>query len=231
MATMTTRRAQKVKDSVARLRAFYELGTRAKKAWEPEPGKAVESLRRTAEEYDVSDDHLRKAMILADPVKGYGRAGLDALCRRILSSENRLGIPIGTAHVLKLLTFAGKERARWEGMILKHGWNIRQLSAEIARRHGSRRSGGRLPRVPTTADGALAQLAVISTRWLRYVQALSRGQDKQGRVPGNLADLPGSVRRRVEASRTALNELHEEIVKEMRRQRPEWQERVRREDA
>lgn len=224
-------RKKRVQEAVARLRSYYRMGQEALRKWRPGPGQRLRTLRTMASRQSVSDDQVRTALRLVDPDRGYTSEELDDLCRRINSAANRESIPIGVAHVIKLMSFPrGRQRARMERLVLEQGWNIRRLAVEIAGSHGARKSGGRRPHVAASTAGVMAQLAGLGTRWRRYIEALSRGASATG-PRASLDDLPSRVRRQVQQVGVAIDALQEEITREMTRRQPGWQQRVSRQDT
>lgn len=223
-------RKKRVQEAVARLRSYYRMGQEALREWRPGPRQRLRTLRTMASRQSVSDDQVRTALRLVDPDRGYTPKELDDLCRRIGSAANREGIPIGVAHVIKLMSFPrGRQRARMERLVLEQGWNIRRLAVEIAGSHGARKSGGRRPHVAVSPEGVMAQLTGLGTRWRRYVEALTRCADARANV--SLDDLPSRVRRQVQQVGVAVDALQEEITREMTRRQPGWRQRVSRQDT
>jgi hypothetical protein len=141
---------------------------------------------------------------------------LDELCRKC--REHRAAI--GTSHIIRLITVPARRRAALERAMVREGWSVDALDAEIARRYGQRRHGGRRHRPPADVEAACVRLDALTTSWLRWVALMddSAGEGEAARV--TLDDLPAPLPAAVGAARRAMERLQEAAVAALQALRP-----------
>lgn len=122
-----------------------------------------------------SPTKLRKARQFAHRAEGHSRERLDALCR--LLREHR---PIfGIAHVGLLVTVVPwPEREAIQKECIEGNWSTYELQAEIKKRYGARRQGGRRRQVPAEPGHVLFQIAEMADTWLRWYAVVTEGEEE-----------------------------------------------------
>ena len=87
----------------------------------------------------------------------------------------------GRTHVIRLLSVRPRStRAKLQRMAVVNGWSTSRLEAEIARRFGTRRDGGRRRAIPADAVGLLTQVEGMCETWGRLVAATDRKKSGGG---------------------------------------------------
>src|SRR5262245_11757036 len=94
-------------------------------------------------------------------------------------------------------------------------WGAARLEAEIRKRLGRRRKGGRRRHIPAQTDDLLTQVEGECDSWRRWYKALENG--KAGHA--HLQDLPRAVRRRLTQANKAVVALQEAAEKEPQQRR------------
>jgi len=84
------------------------------------------------------------------------------------------------------------------------------MDAEIRKRFGRRRQGGKAPDLPETVADALDQVEHRARRWLRWTELL--GQSRDGSAgQGIRAELPASVRQRLDQADAVMLALRKAV--------------------
>jgi len=168
----------------------------------------------------MSGEYLRKARQFGDPAKGYDRAELRVLCQAIrnnVATFTSRGTTFGTSHVIRLVSVpksAGK-RAQLQSLTLAGGWSIDELDAEIRRRFGRRRQGGRRRREVTDRRGLLVQAELVTRSWLRRFDQVNE-QESTKRGKSTLLDrLPEPLRKAIQTAARALAEIRDAVGEEL----------------
>jgi hypothetical protein len=199
--------------------ALYARGTNLRQKYAKLPTRYATGFVDEALKCDpryTNADALRKAMVLADPDRGYTRTELAELKARVRAAAGNFTAPnvrFGVTHLLRLLAVpkARGERDRLLARCLKGGWSTAELEAEIRKRNLRRgRSGGRRPRVGKTATDVLAHLALACDSWGRLARELERRADEPGGLAG-LDDLPAEVAAAFRKAASAVAKLHDAL--------------------
>lgn len=199
--------------------ALYARGAALRKKYDKLPTRYNAGFVAAELERDrryTNADVLRKAMVLADPDRGYTQAEVAELKARVRAAGDNFTTPnvrFGVTHLLRLLAVpkARGERAKLLDRCLENGWSTAELEAEIRKRRLHRgRSGGRRPRVGRTASDVLAHLALVCDSWGRLARELERRADESGRQAG-LDALPSEVAAAFRKAAAAVTKLHEAL--------------------
>ena len=185
----------KVREAIQKLRAYYQLGCDVRDADTNNPDRKAYSKGvslRFAEELGVSRDFIDKARQFAS---SYTLKELEDLCRL----RRPDGMPMGTSLIVPLLKLKDKKvRRRFQRRAAQEGWTKVRLEQELALIPSDRpSSGGRRPAKAATMEEALREIALRSERWSRWARRLA--QEDEGDDEVSLADLPKSVRDRMES--------------------------------
>jgi hypothetical protein len=186
--------------------------------------RVVETME---EELGINQDTLRKARIVADEEKGYSRTALEKLCRLIREHQvSGEGAIFGPTHLNRLLRVPKRDRDAFQAMAVKKRWSIDRLEAEIARRYGRRRAGGRKRRVAVDATLFLTQLDSMCVSWLRWREIVFPSPQKaddratpdrqeQVRARKRLNSLPSDLVQLIAESCKAVERLHARVRAEL----------------
>ena len=210
--TMSAIREQ-INQVVRELRAFHDLG---KQSLTARPGRAPHGSGTTdteAEDRRINANFLRKARGFADPKTGYNRQELDALCRAVRDHFETFldrGAAFGVSFILRLVTIpkANGERDRIQRRLFSSGWSTAEFDAEIRRRYGRRRQGGRQKRVGV-GNELLGQLEAFCASWSRWYMRIDPKDGDAGEQPIN--KLPVGVRDVVTRTANAIARLQKAI--------------------
>jgi hypothetical protein len=221
---MASSRAAKVKAAIETIRRFYALGREIPPKLAHKQSYHQGVIRAEAQHRHINEDTLRKARMFTDPVEGYSRQELNELCRlirEVQSGQDEGKAIFGKTHVIRLLSVRPKRRrAALQKLAIKKGWSSAELEAEIARRFGTRRHGGRRRRIPPDRDDLLVQLEGMCEGWRRWQTELSREVEEGEEGHASLADLPDTVRRQVKEAGRVLWRLHQAVVGALKDSQP-----------
>lgn len=103
---------------------------------------------------------------------------------------------------------------------IEAGWSTAELEAEIARRFGTRREGGRRRKIPPDLTGFLVQLEVLCMEWTRWKDELSRDPDDLAEKHILLTEVPEKLRKQIQAVSKQISTLHRGVVEELKRVQP-----------
>lgn len=203
---------EEVTQAIREIRTYHEQGRRSLREL-PERGKhGARAIDEQAERLGWNPTRLRKARQFAHPKTGYSRERLNELCG--LLREHR---PVfGTSHVGLLVTVPWPERETLQHGCVKGNWSTAELQAEIKRRYGSRRQGGRRRRVSADPGRALVQLDEMADTWRRWLAVVSEANEGEEAI---LDALPVAVNTQVNAVRRAVNRLRVAVSAELEARR------------
>jgi hypothetical protein len=164
----------------------------------------------------ISGEIVRKVRQFADAESGYSRSDLDELCR--LCREH--GRAWGIKHLVIIIRVpkADGQRGEVQRRAIEGGWTTAQLEAEVRRRFGRRRAGGRKPAVMPDVEGLLSQLEGMCERWSRLHAELT-DQDQPGASHPGLRDLPKAVRQKLGDATEALRQLQLAVDRQLKKRR------------
>jgi hypothetical protein len=203
---------EEVSQAVREIRAYHDQGRQSLKEL-PERGKhGAGAIDAQAEALGWNATKLRKARQFAHREGGYSRRQLDELCRLIREYRPHFG----TAHIGLLVTVAWREREGLQKECVEGDWSTSELQAEIKRRFGPRRYGGRRRRVSTEPGRVLLQLDGMAYTWERW----SKIVEEEGEGGASILDsLPEGVRGRIEAVSRAVARLRVLLDEELKARR------------
>jgi hypothetical protein len=170
---------------------------------------------------------VRKARVFADPTAGYRRDELDELCDLIEEVESGrnddTGVSVfGRTYLIRLLGVRPKRRRRSiQREAIEEGWSVAQLEAEIAKRFGPRRAGGRRPAAAGSVADWLAQAERLCEAWRRWERRLDAGDPDQV----IRAALPARLRAPLRDATAGVLALHRVVLAELGRRHPEREPR------
>jgi hypothetical protein len=200
---MARSRPAQVREAVRAIRELYAVGRGLPKK-NATHAEAYEQyvIRDAAKEKGINEDTLRKARAFADPKAGYTPRELRELCtliETVQSGQKRIEKETGKklwvfrrTHLIRLLAIPKDSRRDIQEQAIKEGWSTSRLEAEIARRFGTRRGGGRNPAATETLDEWLTQAERLCESWRRWDGRLDSGAERQlsrDQLPDDLRKL------------------------------------------
>jgi len=217
-----TRRAQ-VTAAIQQIRDFYRVGQELppKQPHKEVVGRHI--IDGEAKRLDMNPDTVRKARQFADPKVGYTRAELDELCRLIRDIQTQQTgekSVFGRTNLIRMLTVPRRYRKAFQREAVENGWSFRELEAEIARRFGTRRQGGRRRRIPSGAANLLTQFKRMTDTWRRGLAELDTLLKA-----GERQVLPGTIEEQLRAIGPTMRTLQETVLAELQAIRPSRQAR------
>ncbi len=213
--TATSRRA-KVEAAIKKIQLFHDLGRNLPPRQRHKDAYGRGIIKDEADRLHINEDTVRKARAFAE---GYTKEELRELCRRIreVQTDQEEGLAVfEKTHVIRLLSIPeGEEREVLQEQAIQSAWSCAELEAEIAKKYGPRRQGGRRRRVPADPGGLLTQLVRLCESWRRWHAALGSEDGDQSRMK----NLPSGIRRQVETTTQAVAALQEAVEKRLRKER------------
>jgi hypothetical protein len=116
------------------------------------------------------------------------------------------------AHVGLLVTVPWPEREVLQKECIEGNWSTAELQAEIKKRYGFRRQGGRRRQVPSEPTHVLLQIDEMADTWLRWFAVVSEADDSD--MPP-LGALPDQIMERVKAVTRAMKRVREDVLAEL----------------
>jgi hypothetical protein len=196
---------EEVAEAIPEIRAYHDQGRESLREM-PQRGKhGARAIDEQVERLGWNVTRLRKARQFAHRTEGYSRERLNELCR--LLREHRPDF--GTSHVGLLVTVSWPQRERLQKEGIEGNWSTAELQAEIKKRFGSRKQGGRRRQVSGEPGRVLLQLDEMADTWQRWFAVVTEGDEEDRPI---LDALPEQVRERVRAASRAMNRLREEVT-------------------
>ena len=185
----------KIDAAIKDIRRLHAIGRKSLK----KPGKRAPKLRidEDAKRLRMNRFTLRKARRFADvddegEGEGYSKDDLNNLCSQIQGQK-----PIGKretvfcrSHLIRLLDVPKSDRPSFQADAIKQGWTYQRLGAEIAKKFGRRRIGGKRPRMPDDRIGVYEEIEKRCISWQRWNKDLSnhfKDPSKSENAIGNIA--------------------------------------------
>ncbi len=199
-----------VEQSIREIRAYHKVGCRIYKRLPARGGHGTGVIRELAVELGWNETRVHKARQFADPELGYTAEQLTELCD--LVREHR---PLfGTAFVGVLVTVKWEEgRADLQRRCIEENWSKSELEAEIKRRFGNRRFGGRRRRVVAERGPLLVQLAEMTDTWRRWFSIVSaEPDDRRSTLNRHLSDVDDEIN----AVTKAMGKLEMTVTEKLR---------------
>ena len=221
---MKKTRRQRVAEAVQDIRDFHKLGCQSLRQRPARGDYAGRAIETEAERIGMSSDTLRKARQFADPEAGYSAAERDELCELCLTIQTDLDEAdaiFGRTHVLLMITVPKGDRHALQHKAIEHGWSTNRLQLEIKKLHGTRKSGGRKPRVARDREEALAQLEGLCERWRRWTAEFMRLRRIKGKSTKGLRNIPRKLVAEIQSAAENLGRLQASVTRELQRALPE----------
>lgn len=204
----------RVRASVRLLRQVYAEGQelRQRLAGLTARGAKVAAVAKEAKRRGLNQDYLWKAQAFANPDTGLNEAELTKLCKWIVLYRRVVGRPF----VSRILSAPKGERMKVAERFLREGWTLTDLEAELTRRYGHRRQGGRRPKILRDMQTVLSGLDRRCLSWSRFCGFLHQppGEDPQQQHV-HIEDLPDDLRRDIVAVDGAIRRLAPTVVKHL----------------
>lgn len=202
---MKSRREQ-VNEAIRNNRDFHKLGREALPRPSHKESYGKHLMDWEAADRGTSPENLRKARQFAE---SYSRRELQELCKYCRAKQSKMDptLPVfSRTHVIRLVSVPVKrERLQLQYQTIGNAWSTAQLDAEIAKRFGRRRQGGRRRRVPLGKTDLLTQLDGVCESWRRLYNRISQPAVEEGDKHASLDALTPGIRRQViKASREVL---------------------------
>ncbi len=207
-----------VNEAVRDLRDYHRQGRASLRELPERGGYGQRDLDAQAEQLGWNVTRLRKARQFADPEAGYSWERLHELCRLL-----REHCPVfGTAHVGILVTLTWAEgRAELQQLCVQDNWSKAELEAEVRKRLGPRRQGGRWRQIGEDEGQILNQLDGLAHSWERWHGVASGTLGKEDSRKNVLPKLPRGVRQQVEEITEAMSILRAKLARKLKEIRAE----------
>lgn len=220
---MTKSRSDRVEEAIEKIEEFYTLGGKipAKQPYRKTYAHGV--IKAEAGRRGVSDDMIRKARSFADQAEGYALGELKELkrlVRRVQPGHDVTKGVFGKTHVIRLLGVPKHRRAALQRRAIEEGWSTAELEAEIARRFGTRRAGGRRRKIPGRVDEVLTQAERLCEAWRRWHAELSIDPETNDKGHLLLGNLPELLQRLIKQAAAAVSKVQEAVAAELAQRRP-----------
>lgn len=220
---MANSRRKQVLQAIQQIRAFHQMGRESVRERSGRGTYRDRAIDQEAEARELNADAVRKMRQFADPEAGYTPDELSELCRMIktvqVDQDEHEGI-FNRTHVIRLLTVRPKRRrAKLQTEAIEQGWTCAELEAEIARRFGTRRHGGRRRRVARGEAELMTQIERMCEEWRRWHEELTRllKEGDQEKEPV----LSAKVRRQVDDASEQLLGLQKTVVGQLGKIQPD----------
>jgi hypothetical protein len=192
--------------------AFYQLGLKVKKLdghIEKQRGSQSTSgmVQDFCEDEEISRSTAEKARLF---VSCYTTKELQWMCNLGVTS----GEPLMPCHLHRLVTLPKAERRKFTELTAKHGWSVRQLTAEITKGRPKRSSGGMRPVRPQTVEDALPAIERLSSQWLRYAGMLEDDESEDG---VSVKDLSPAMQKSFSKASAEMANLHDKVEQQIKR--------------
>src|SRR5690606_783740 len=99
------------------------------------------------------------------------------------------------------------------------GWSCHELQAEIANRFGTRREGGRKPRMAKDLQAFLSDLESRCEEWRRWHKELDQPTARNDEHV-LLSDLPEDLSQLIQDVAAQILGLHKEVIARLKRSNP-----------
>jgi hypothetical protein len=173
-----------------------------------EHGKKEIVLRKEAERLRMSVAYVLNLERYGNPETGFSPDEIGQLCR--LATKHRR--VIATDLLAKLVSIPNRHRRMaFAGKVIREGWSLAQVDAELSRRYGRRKRGGRRPKMLGDVTTFLATLEAKCFSWVRLGGFLENASESES--PGLQWDtVPEDVRAPLRRAIKAAKQLGEAVV-------------------
>ena len=173
---------------------------------------------------------MRKARQFATSEAGFTKDELDELCVFIIQNQmsQDATLPVfGKSHVIRLLTVRPKHRRKaLQGAAIKNAWSVSRLEAEIGKRYGTRRDGGRQRRIPKDQADFFLQIEQMTERWRRWWREVTRKPEELKEQHVLLSDIPPEMGKKVKKASKAVIDLQTAVVEHLKEILPSRAQRL-----
>jgi hypothetical protein len=199
---------QKVEAAINGIRKAWALGRKIRAGCGMRAGRGERLIVRMAGRHHIGEDLARKLRQIADPQAGYGRQELE----RLLRLCRRHGRPLGISHLSKFVTIGDKRmRAGFQREAIRGGWSRARIQAELLRRFGYRRRGGRRRRITDDPEVLLMGLVALCNTWRRWCGQLAEHQERVAGEGGAGPKLNASIQHGLGEVDAAVARLQEAV--------------------
>lgn len=201
-----------VRRALKKLRDFYRdglavidaAGGNTRRQLDPK-----EVAKTFARERGIRPDYYWQARKFAET---YTEEQLEELC----SKRRPDGKPLGPTHVRLLLLVNDKRRRKGlQSRALRGGWSTSRLHQEIRQVQASSSPAGAPFKRPESADDALAQIANMTSRWLRWQKVLEPCEAGDTGEEITFDDLPETVRKELKSASRVIRKLRDATLSEL----------------
>lgn len=204
-----------VEAAIRRILKYHRLGLKNLKDIPTPVTFAKGAIDSRARQLQVNPTSLRKARQFAHPKKGYSQKQLDHLFRLLRKHRPQFG----TTHIGILVTVPWTERRELQRTCIRENWSKSELEAEILKRLGPRRFGGRRRHLPDDPGRLLVQLQEMIESWMRWSKLADPTfvGDKQARCL--LDSFASPLRAQVQSLFKSMNRLRDLVSQELEKAR------------
>ena len=199
----------KVLAAVRELRELYAEGQKLRNrfAKAAKHGQTkTDLIAKEAEKRGTNADYLWKQFALTNPATGLSPEELDQICKCAIDNRRIVGVAL----MAKLLSVSRQHRMRFATMVLREGWSLSEVDAELICRRGRRRQGGRRPRLLASVDDLLVGVQGRCLAWSRLYRYLDAGQPGGRQIHWD--DVPGDVQEGLRGVMRAIRRLQEVVA-------------------
>ncbi|MCY2987812.1 MAG: hypothetical protein NTY19_08115 [Planctomycetota bacterium] len=170
-----------------------------------------QTLKREADARNLNADTLQKLRQLVDPERGgFTPKELSALCTLSVRHRNVLG----RSTLFQFMRVEDREqRMKFAEEAIVNGWKRERVMAEITKRFGSRRLGGRKRKLPVGVSDAMVTLNGMCNDWARWCSQMADTESEQSHIA--LDDLPADVRRQLQITQNNIEKLQAALSAEL----------------
>lgn len=217
-------RRDKVEEAVREIRDFYDMGRKVEPKRPHKEAYGKNLVEHDARLWQEKASSIQKAREFANPEDGFTRHELTELCRLIREvqiHQDEDKAVFTRSHLIRVLSVRPKRRRRaFQREVIENGWSYAEMEAEIAKRFGSRRHGGRKPRLPRDKAGLLVQVEGTCESWRRWDEAFSALVNDDKHI------LPAAIQGQIKAVSKDLRKLHLAVIEQLKELHPEREVRI-----
>lgn len=202
---------EKVEAAIKAIREYHAQGRRSLKEL---PGRGEYGDKTLADQAKIlgwNNTKLRKARQFARKKVGYSGNHLKKLY--ILLRENRPNFGISYVGLLVTVPLILRDELQKECIV--NNWSTAELKAEIKKRFGSRRQGGRRRHVSSNPESALVQLEEMAHTWQRWYGVVTEVEEGGRKKKSILETFPGQVQEQLKATVRAIARLRDTVSAEL----------------
>ena len=204
-----------VRTAFTRVRRAYGLGKKILKACPTEGTYGKKLIEEQAAKYKLNPDLARKARQMADAVNGYTKEELDTLFALCLEHGYVLGVSV--VHKFVSVPKAEGQRIEFQEEAIQGHWTRARIAAELRRRFGTRRQGGRKAKIPEDRQGFLLAVEDWAHHAALMAKQLAESVKRSTTVPNAAKQLKPiySALKRAERAASAVSGLASQARQKM----------------